>query len=217
MKMAAILPIKFHSERVPGKNFRDLCGRPLYQWILGTLLSLPELSRIVIDTDCPQVLSLPETPKIRILERPESLRGDHTSMNDIIEWDMAQEPADAYLQTHATNPLLTSDTISRGIRLWQTGADRYDSLFSVNRIQARVYWGDGSPINHKPGALLRTQDLPPVYEENSCMFLFTRASFQKNNSRVGQTPLLYETPREESVDIDEEADFLLAEKLLKQR
>ena len=211
--LIALLPIKAHSQRVPGKNFRDFCDKPLYTWILETLLDCPLIDRVVVDTDHEPLIDQLHAryPAVQTLLRPESLRGDMTSMNDIIAYDITQAPADAYLQTHATNPLLTVQTICAAITAYQTLQSPYDSLFSVNRIQARTYWRDGTPINPTLGELKRTQDLEPVFEENSNLFLFSPASFAASGSRLGLHPALFETPKMESLDIDEEEDFRFAQ------
>ena len=91
--------------------------------------------------------------------------------------------------------------------------DRCDSLFSVTRWQTRLYDADGRAINHDPEVLLRTQDLPPVYEENSNLYLFTRESLQRRKHRIGERPLLFEVDRLEAVDIDDEAGWAVAEAL----
>ena len=63
---------------------------------------------------------------------------------------------------------------------------------------------------------MRTQDLPPLYEENSNFYIFTKTSFKNNaNKRIGKNPKLFELDKFESVDIDEPQDFLLAELLYK--
>ena len=72
-------------------------------------------------------------------------------------------------------------------------------------------------MNHDPSVLLRTQDLPPVLEENSCIYLFSRASLELHGNHIGERPLLYPIPPEEAWDIDEEADFLMTEFLHQQR
>ncbi len=89
----------------------------------------------------------------------------------------------------------------------------YDSLFTVNRMQTRFYREDGSAVNHDPNVLLRTQDLEPWLEENSCLYLFTRESFARTGARIGAAPMMYETPKLESVDIDEPEDWIMAEAL----
>jgi len=214
-KVIALVPIKEHSERVEGKNFRNFCGRPLYQHIIETLDRTYAVDEIVIDTDSYRVMQ--EAPglsgKVRVLERPDELRGDTMSMNRVIEHDLSRTEADIYLQTHATNPLLRSETIAAALRAFVEGEGEHDSLFSVNTYQSRFYTAEGAALNHEPENLIRTQDLPPLYEENSCMYIFTKHSFAQNARRIGLKPLMFPTPPMESIDIDVEFTFRLAELL----
>jgi CMP-N-acetylneuraminic acid synthetase len=138
-------------------------------------------------------------------------------MNDILLHDTAQVQADFYLQTHSTNPLLKAETISRAIQSFSTNLPIYDSLFSVTRLQTRLYWQDGRAINHNPLELLQTQDLPPVYEENSCVYLFTRENLERKKHRIGDSPLMFEIDADEAWDIDEELDFEIADFLMRKR
>lgn len=218
-KIAALVPMRHNSERVPGKNYRDLAGKPLYAHIVEALLACPEIDSVVVDTDSPTVMTgLAENyPDVVRLERPEHLRDGMIPMNDILLHDTAQVPADYYLQTHSTNPLLRSETISEAIQTFLAGRDKYDSLFSVTRLQTRLYWQDGRAVNHNPTELLRTQDLPPVYEENSCIYLFTREKLAERNHRLGDAPLMFEIDAAEAWDIDEELDFRIADFLMRER
>jgi CMP-N-acetylneuraminic acid synthetase len=123
-------------------------------------------------------------------------------------------PGEHFLQTHSTNPLLSTETIDKGVELYFHNLEIYDSLFTVTRHNARFYWSDGRPINHDPQELIRTQDLPPILEENSNLYIFSRESFkQSDNRRIGLRPYLFEVSKFEAIDIDEEEDFLLAELL----
>ena len=215
-KLVALVPMRHHSQRVPGKNYRNLAGKPLYQHIIETLLAVPEVSEIVVDTDSDPVMNgLRENfPQVKIIDRPEHLRADDIPMNEILIHDTGQYPADFYLQTHSTNPLLKAETISRAIQLLLTNYPNYDSLFSVTRWQTRLYFQDGRAINHNPQELKQTQDLPPVYEENSCMYIFTRENLIAKRHRISDHPLMFEIPRLEAVDIDEESDFQIADILM---
>ncbi|MDA0578340.1 MAG: acylneuraminate cytidylyltransferase family protein [Verrucomicrobia bacterium] len=214
-KVTALVPIKDHSARVPGKNFRDFSGKPLYQHILSTLDRTYAVDEILINTDSHRVMQ--EAPalsaKIRVLARPAELVGDAVSTNRIFAYDLSQSSADIYLQTHATNPLLKSETIAKALRQFVDGEDQHDSLFSVNRFQSRFYTHDGRPVNHDPEVLIPTQDLMPVYEENSCLYVFTKESFAQKQRRIGLKPIMFPTPQIESVDIDDEFTFRLAELL----
>jgi len=155
-------------------------------------------------------------PDVVIINRPEHLREDDRPMNDILLHDTEQVEADFYLQTHSTNPLLRSETVSAGIQAFLGAYPSKDSLFSVTRWQTRLYDRHGAAINHDPKELIQTQDLPPVYEENSCIYLFSCENLQKHNHRIGPNPLMFEIPALEAVDIDEESDFQIAD-ILKHR
>ena len=211
--------MRHHSQRVPGKNYRPLAGKPLYQHILDTLKSVPEIETVIVDTDSEPVMDGVRRlyPEMKLIQRPEHLRADDVPMNDILLYDTAQVQADFYLQTHSTNPLLKAETISRGIQLLFTNYPNNDSLFSVTRLQTRLYWQDGRAINHNPLELLQTQDLPPVYEENSCIYVFTRANLERKKHRIGDSPLMFEIDASEAWDIDEELDFEIADFLMRKR
>jgi CMP-N-acetylneuraminic acid synthetase len=215
-KIVALVPMRHHSERVKGKNYRPLAGKPLYQHILDTLLACPEFNQIVIDTDSPVIIQgLKEKyPQVHILERPEFLRAGDMPMNEILLYDTEMVPADLYLQTHSTNPLLKADTISKAVQTLLEKYPAYDSLFSATRFQSRLWDGLVRPINHNPNILLRTQDLPPVYEENSCMYLFTRQTLEQHRNRLGDRPYLFPMEPDEAWDIDEELDFEIVNLLL---
>jgi CMP-N-acetylneuraminic acid synthetase len=216
-KIAALVPMRHQSERVPGKNYRLFAGKPLYHHIISSLLACPYINEICINTDSPFILSdAPKHFSVRLIERPQHLRADTEPMNNILLYDVTQIEADFYLQTHSTNPLLTSQTITRAIETF-LASGQHDSLFGVTRLQTRLYDSQGHPLNHDPDILLRTQDLTPVYEENSTLYLFTREILEKKKNRIGYHPLMFEVSREEAVDIDEEFDFLFAEFLFNQR
>jgi CMP-N-acetylneuraminic acid synthetase len=219
MIICALIPMRHHSQRVPGKNYRDLAGKPLYQHIIETLIAVPEINIIVVDTDSDPVMSgmRRNFPQVKIVNRPEPLCADDIPMNEILIHDTEQYPADFYFQTHSTNPLLKAGTISRAIQAFNESYPKLDSLFSVTRWQTRLYDKQGNAINHDPRELIQTQDLPPVYEENSCMYIFTRENLIAKRHRISEHPLMFEIPRLEAVDIDEEADFEIADLLMRRR
>jgi CMP-N-acetylneuraminic acid synthetase len=219
MKLAALVPMRHHSQRVPGKNYRPLAGKPLFHHILETLLAVPEIETVMVDTDSEPVMDgvLRLFPTVKLIQRPEHLRADDVPMNDILLHDTAQVNADFYLQTHSTNPLLKAETISSGIKTFFAEFPKYDSLFSVTRWQTRLYFQDGRAINHDPAVLIQTQDLPPVYEENSCLYLFTRENLLRKHHRIGDKPFMFEIDKAEAWDIDEELDFEITNFLMKRK
>ena len=216
--IAAIVPMRHSSERVPGKNYRDFAGKPLYHHIVGSLLACPSIQQVVIDTDSPFILedAAKHFPAVRLLERPAHLRAGDIPMNDVLLHTTGQIEADFYLQTHSTNPLLSAATIEEGVKRFLDLFPIYDSLFTVTRLQTRLWDGLTRAVNHNPNILLRTQDLPPIYEENSCMYLFSRDILLHKHNRLGDRPYMLEIAREEALDIDVELDFRIAEFMYKQ-
>ena len=217
-KIVAFVPMRHDSVRVPGKNFKPMAGKPLFHHILNTLLQCKEIAQVVVDTDSPVIMQgLKEYfPGVYCLERPQHLRADTVPTNEILMYDVSQFEADLYLQTHSTNPLLKSATISKAISELRADFPAYDSLFGVTRLQTRLWDELGRAINHNPAILLRTQDLPPIYEENSCLYLFTKETLFEKRNRIGERPKLFQIPAGEAWDIDEALDFKIAEFLLAQ-
>ncbi len=218
-KITALVPLRHHSQRVPGKNYRPLAGKPLYQHVIEMLLAVPEISQVVVNTDSEPVMDglRASYPQVVIIERPEHLRADTIPMNEILSYDTARVDADFYLQTHSTNPLLKAETVSRAVQRFLASYPAFDSLFSVTRLQTRLWDALTRPVNHNPAILLQTQDLPPIYEENSCIYIFSRQNLLARRNRLGERPLMFEIPRLEAVDIDEEADFEIADLLMRRR
>lgn len=213
-KLIALLPMKGHSERVPDKNMKLFCGVPLYHAILKTLQQSKYIRLIAIDTDSKRIRedALKKFNNVTIIDRPEELCGDFVSMNRIIEYDLSKLPGEHFLQTHSTNPLLTVETLDHAIETYFNNRMVNDSLFSVTEWQTRFYWQNGDPVNHNPEELIRTQDLPPIFEENSNFYIFSKRSFQEAHSRrIGTKPKMFVTDRLESIDIDEKIDFEMAE------
>ena len=213
--LVALLPMKANSERVKGKNFREFAGRPLFRWILDTLLKVSSIDCVVINTDARSILAeigLVESNRIIIRDRNPDLCGDMVSMNRIIEDDIGSVNANTYLMTHTTNPLISSTTVKSALDFYFEALQKgKDSLFTVNKYQTRFYRENGDPVNHDPDNLLRTQDLEPWYEENSNLYIFSRDSFASTKARIGNAPVLFETPTTESQDIDNRIDWRIAE------
>lgn len=213
-KIVALLPMKANSDRVKGKNFREFNGKPLFRWTLDTLIAVKEIDQIIINTDAREILEendLIESNRIVIRDRKKEICGDRVSMNRIIEDDVNNVDADIYLMTHTTNPLLTANTVKGALSSFQAQKNESngdaDSLFSVDKIQTRFYRQDCSAVNHDPDNLLPTQDLEPWFEENSNLYIFTKESFGKTNARIGVNPMIYITPKFESIDIDTPDDW----------
>jgi len=211
-RTVAVVPMRHTSERVPGKNYRPLAGIPLYHHVVRMMISVSEIDLIVVDTDSEFIISdcTEHFPSVKVLRRPEHLRDGGIAMNTVLLNTLEQVDADIVLQTHSTNPFLTAQTVSAALNLFSNPDSDCDSVFSVTRLQARLWDSDTVPVNHDPSVLLRTQDLAPLFIENSCFFVFTPELLRQRGNRIGARPLMFEVAAIEAVDIDTEDDFTLA-------
>jgi len=216
--IVAIIFMKYHSARVPKKNIRHLCGRPLFYWILNELRKSQYINKIIVDTDSKIIEK--EIKKyfndILVYQRPEWLYGDHIVANEILTNILNVFEGEFFLQTHSTNPLLKVKLIDKAIEQFFGNIKIYDSLFSVTELKTRVYDLNGKPINHDPDKLIMTQNIEPIYEENSNIYIFSKKSFKKYNNRIGKKPMFFIMKKEDTSDIDEEIDFKWCEFRLKE-
>lgn len=217
--MIAIVPMKEHSERVPGKNIRNFNGKPLFYWIMESLFRTKSISRVVLNTDSLLTGNMAQEhfPAVQVFYRPDCLRGDMVTGNALIEWTLRQLAGEHFLYTHATNPLLKMATINSAIGVYFDNLDKYDSLFGVTKHKMRLFKAGGMPLNHDPSVLTRTQEIDPLYEDNSTMYIFSRESFKATSSRIGEKPYMFEVSKIEAIDIDTEEDWRIAEAVAKCR
>lgn len=215
--ITAIVPMRKGSERIPGKNVKLFGDYPLYSYILNSLLRCSEISSIIVDSDDQYLLDeiRAQYTNIVTILRPNHLGSSTTPMNEVLLNTIDQDDSEFYLQTHSTNPLLQSSTVSKSIKAFFSHYPKCDSLFGVTRLQTRLWNHQNMPINHDPNILQRTQDLNPVFEENSNVYIFSRDLLLHHGNRIGLRPYLFEIPKFEALDIDDIDDFILGEHLLK--
>lgn len=225
MKICAILPIKHKSTRVPGKNYRDFNGQPLFMIILNTLIECNIFHKIIVDTNSDivkeKIINDYSDKNIILYNRPEELWDGDIAMNVILE-NVIKElnlDCDIYFQTHTTNPLLNKNTILSSInKYFEKEKEGFDSLFSVKKWQTRLYKLNDKnleAVNHNPNELIPTQDLEPLYEENSCIYIFQKSILFNKKHRIGYKPFIFIMNDIESSDIDIETDFIIAESIHK--
>ena len=212
-KISAIVPMRANSERVKDKNVRLFNGVPLYHYIMNTLIDCKIFENVIIDTNVEEIkVEAPqEFPLVKIIDRPEKLTAGEESMNNVLHNSLQQIDSEFVLQTHSTNPLLEKNTILEAIKVFYACYPDYDSLFSVTITQGRFWNHESKPINHNLGELIRTQDLEPMYFENSSIYIFNRIKFLKIKNRIGSNPKMFEMSKIGSFDIDDMDDFYIAE------
>lgn len=210
MKTIAIMPIKLKNERCPGKNTRILGDKPLLQWELDSLKKTGLCDSINVFCSSEDVVPfLPEG--VNFVKRPEFLDLPTSNFTQIFTVFMEQCLADIYVYAHATAPYISVETMEQCINAVKSG--EYDSAFCAVKLQDYL-WQDGEPLNFDASNLPRTQDLKPIFQETSGVYVFTKEVFEKYHRRIGKKPFIKEVSFKESVDIDNPEDFDLADALV---
>jgi CMP-N-acetylneuraminic acid synthetase len=218
MKSAAFIPIKSHSERVPGKNFRAWKGRPLYQWIITRALDAGCFADVFVDTDSTAAAEFAASAGAQVIHRLPALASNSANGNDLLCHHYDLHPTfDAYFQLFATAPELKPETIARCVRLLATSND-YDSILTMRYAPGPWVWTmiDGELIfpRYRPDALPRSQDWQRSVREvveTTGLYGIKREALARKRMRIGNRPLPYFVGDDEAVDIDTPEDMAIGE------
>lgn len=210
MKIVAVMPIKLQNERCPGKNIRLLGDMPLLQWELYSLKKTSLCDSINVFCSSDEII--PYIPQgVNYINRPKYLDLPTSNFTQIFSCFLELVDADIYVYSHATAPFISVESMEKCIESVKSG--EYDSSFCAVKLQDYL-WKNGEPLNFDATNLPRTQDLPPIFQETSGVYVFTKDVFLKHHRRIGLNPYIREVSFKEAVDIDNPEDFKLAEALL---
>lgn len=208
MKIVAVVPIKLLNRRCPNKNIRRFeNGKPLCTYILNTLLKIAAIDEVYVYCSDSNIKEYLPTG-VKFIKRPTELDLDTAKMNEVLYCFQQEVDADIYVMTHVTAPFVKTESIEAGIVALTRG--EYDSAFAVKRVQDFM-WKDGRPFNYSLSNIPRTQDLEPLFMETSGFYIYTKEMMEREKRRIGTNPYLVEVDEIESIDIDEEIDFSIAE------
>ncbi|MFI2743779.1 cytidylyltransferase domain-containing protein [Zhouia sp. PK063] len=216
MKILTIIPARKGSKRLPGKNYKLLGEYPL---IVHSILYAQEngLKDIVITTDDPQIKAIASQYHIPVVDRPETISGDHATTISALQHVLEVLPKtyDTVILLQPTNPLRPSSLLHEALELYKSG--HYDSLMTVSAVThklGRISENKFLPYNYELGQ--RSQEIPPLYFENGLLYI-AQTSLIEQGILLGEHhyPLVVAHPFAQ-IDIDTEEDFIYATYLLNQ-
>ena len=210
IKTACFIPIKANSERVPGKNLRELNGKKLYKYICEHVKDANVFDDVYIDTNSSEIAEYACEMGFSVIERKPELAANSANGNDLLVYHYELHPEyDYYFQLFATAPYMQPETIKACYEK-MISTDQYDSCFTVLENHG-FYWYRDTPVNYRPGILPRSQDMFPVLEETTGLYGISRDSLSKYRCRIGRKPYMHVVSKFEAVDINTLEDFELAE------
>lgn len=227
MRILALIPARGGSKRLPGKNTRYLGGLPLIVWTIRVTAEIPEVCDTLVSTDeeAIRAIALDAGATVPWL-RPPALATDTASSVDVgihaLDWyERERHRVDGLLLLQPTSPFRSSETVRRGIALYRETGRPVVSVSPARSHPLLCFTVEGSRL--RPFAAgcdvgVRSQDLPAVYEPNGAFYLIDPEELRRRHSYYGEdlVPLVIDDPAE-SVDIDTEWDWMVAEAALARR
>lgn len=209
-RVVAYIPIKSESERLPNKNTRLFCGKPLYTYIIENAINSNSFNDIYIDTDSEEIKKYARQHRLNVIDRPKFMTRNNVNGNDLLLYDFNYSlDGDYIFQLFVTSPLLKAETIKKCVDILKK-SKVYDSIFTVTK-ESGWFWLDRNPINYRPNVLPRSQDAIPLLKESTGLYGITKKSLLKYKCRIGAKPKLFEIDKYEGIDIDTKDDFVYAE------
>lgn len=221
-KISVFLPTRAGSERVKNKNTRDFAGVKggLLAIKLDQLLQLPEIDEVVLSTNDEESIHVANNyasyKKLRVIERPDDLALSSTNLTDLVNYVPSICNNDHILWTHVTSPLVRTQDYKEAIKKYFIALKgKHDSLMSVKLIQNFIWTPkENHVVNRQENDTSkwpRTQDLEKVYEINSAIFIASKKIYINEVDRIGKQPFLLNHDTIQSIDVDWEEDFKIAE------
>jgi len=216
MKIKALVAVRSGSERVLNKNLRPFAGSNLLELKLKQLKTIKELDGIIVNSNDDRMLEIADKLGVETVKRDPLYATGSVSMSDVYK-NMAENfNADIVMYANVTNPLVNTESYVNGLKTFLDIRDRFDSLNSAHLVKEFMFL-DNLPINYELEHQPRSQDLPNIYALNFAFSILTKKDMIKYTNVVGRTPYMYELTEAESVDIDTEFDFEIAEFLYKKK
>lgn len=225
MNSLVIIPARGGSKGVPGKNIKHLAGQPLIHYTIKEALKVFPSSHILVSTDSEEIKSVSEECGIKVpFIRPESLAQDTSSSYDVIvhavEFARAQGlEFDSIVLLQPTSPFRKANHIQGALDLY---SDAVDMIVSVKEADSNPYYSlfeessDGLLHKSKKGDFTRRQDCPKVYEYNGAVYVINPNSLKQQTLSEFENVRKYVMSPEDSLDIDTNLDWLVAEAVISQ-
>ena len=213
-KVVAIVPVRGGSQRVPHKNSRPFAGRTLLDLKLEVLSGLQGVDQVVVTTDCDKCMAIAREHGVSLHRRDSYFAG--SSVTNDKHWRHIAEitPGDVVFMTQVTSPLVRRSTYQAALRSYLASVEEFDSLNSVS-LERKFLWRNGAPINYDIAVTPKSQDLLEIVSLNFAITILGREKMMNRGNVVGENPQFLQLEKIESIDIDDEVDFKVAEALFR--
>lgn len=217
MKITAVIPIRSGSQRVVNKNLRPFINTTLMEYKIDMLLKVPELDFIIVNTNSQEAIDIvtqkyQRTGRLMWYKREEYYASSQCSGSEFFCHLGEVTDTDIFVYTPCTSPFIKPETISKCIQTYLEKWTVHDCVATVSAVK-EFMWLNGNPLNYNPLYAPNSQDLPNVVALNFGATVISKYDLVRNKNIIGKCPLFIQTSEIESIDIDTELDFYIAEQI----
>lgn len=208
-KITAIIPVRKGSKRCQEKNWREFgYGSSLLKKKILTLKKVRGIDRIIVTSDCPNMLRLAAELGVQTDKRPDLYAGDNKTCPASVFFRYLSKicPTGTLLHAPCTSPFVSVATYEHAIQMWTNKSPETDSVNSVSRCQ-EFLWKDKEAVNYDSECPPNSQDLPNMNKLSFGFNIIARSTCFNRSNVVGTRPSFIETSELESLDIDTQLQF----------
>ena len=215
-RLVAMIPARMGSKRIPRKNARLMCGKPLLQYAVDAAIQASCFQEIWVNSESELLGELARSLGVGYHRRPAELAVDTATNQDFTAEFLRRRECDYVVMVNPTSPLLRVETIRRFCDVVSSGA--YDTVLSVLEEKAECFFR-GAPVNFRTIEKINSQDLEPVQKVVWALTAWRRESFlafaAKGECSVFSGALgLFPVPLAEAMDIDTQEQWDVAEGMI---
>lgn len=213
MSLCMLIAVRGGSKRVPRKNIKPFCDTTLLEIKIKQGLRIKEITEVVVSSDDEEILQEARKLGATALKRDEYYCSDNVPMKEVYKHLAENLTHDHILWAPVTSPFVSDDSVRKCISLYRENSE-FDSLLTT-KILKEYMWLDGKALNYDPHNHPRSQDLPEINCLNFAVHLLPRELMIKNKGIIGDNFYCYPLSDYESIDIDTQFDFMIAESVYK--
>ena len=206
-KLTAVIPVRKGSQRVKNKNLKPFADSTLLDIKIETLKKVIGLDEIVVSSDSQEMLDIARKHNVIAHRREDYYASSEVNNSDFMVNLTTSVDSEYIMYSPCTSPLLSNETISECISKFRAGAQNIVTVTS----QKHHMWLDGEPLNYDPSDAPNSQDLPDIYSVNYGCCIISCEDLHEFRNVVTNNPTFHVTDEIESIDIDTEFDFMMAE------
>jgi len=210
--ITAVIPVRKGSVRVKNKNTKPFAGSSLLEIKINQLKQVSSINNIVVSSDCHKMLKLAEELGVETHNRDDYYASSVATNSEFFQNLGESIEGNDLMYSPVTCPLISQETYQECIRRFQD--EKITNLVTVAPVKHHM-WLDGKPLNYDIKNSPNSQDLPDIYKITYGMCLISKKNMIKYSNVVTEEPSFYVLDEIESVDIDTEFDFMVAETIYK--